>query len=480
MTAKRFSRILSSAALILAFIFGAAMSVSCMLALIDDAPPLMSLMSPIITVSLIVFAAFLIFKFSKPSEISLALLVFCISLLIRGAFSLIVRTQPNSDFSTLYIAAESLINGDSSWLFGDYFSLWPYQIPFVIYEAFVLKFFNSIVALKFINILLLSGTSLLIYRLSRLFASQGAALTTAIIYTILPEPTSLVTLLSNQHISLFLMLLGIYIALSSRSKHRFILSGALVSLGDLMRPEGIIVVAPLFLVSLLMIIGRKDKRHEIIKGIFLFIASFFLLRFVFWAALKSAGLAPFGISSGCPEWKFILGLDPDSKGTYNNTHSDILFIQDANVRRAEATSIIKGYFSSPASFARFLWDKTCLYYGGYFDSSWAFINTDLTIISFGNVSAVLVLYWIMVFDRVLFAAAAALAAGACLLGLNDTPSPLLLFCAIVLCAFFCSYLFIEIQPRYRYFISPYLFIMSSYLLNRTRFFSLSAVRPRSH
>lgn len=52
----------------------------------------------------------------------------------------------------IYNAARDVVAGDNSLLENSFFSTWGYQIPFVYYEAFILKLFGSEFALKMLNV----------------------------------------------------------------------------------------------------------------------------------------------------------------------------------------------------------------------------------------------------------------------------------------------------------------------------------------
>ena len=96
------------------------------------------------------------------------------------------------------------------WLEKPFFSIWCYQIPFVYYEAFILKLFGSELVLKLLNVAFMVVTNVLIYMIAREWAGPRAAFAVAVLYSVYPAPVLLSSVLTNQHISLMFLMLGIY------------------------------------------------------------------------------------------------------------------------------------------------------------------------------------------------------------------------------------------------------------------------------
>ena len=114
---------------------------------------------------------------------------------------------------------------DKSWLENSFFSAWGYQIPFVYYEAFILKLFGSELALKLLNVAFMVVTNVLIYLIAGKCTNSRAAFITAVLYSVYPAPVLLSSVLTNQHISLMFFMLGIYFYLVNPSWRRALISG---------------------------------------------------------------------------------------------------------------------------------------------------------------------------------------------------------------------------------------------------------------
>lgn len=475
MAAAKFTRFLSGLALFFAAVVCVIFAYSCVFQFITEKTAPTEVLIPALLIIFLAAILIILARAFKLPEWVLIAFILLISLITRSFFLLRFGTQPDSDFLLLYVSAQGLAGGDMSFLHDSYFVLWAYQIPFVVFEAGILKLFGAMTALKIINLICMLGISLLIYKLARLFVSSEAAFSFSVLYSLAPEPLLLSSVLTNQHLSLFFLLLGLYIALKERRPAHIFLGGVLIALGDLMRPEGILVIAALLFLYVLRIIKGEDGRKTAFFRLFLLAASFFLLRLLAFIVFHALGLAPFGLDSGCPEWKFILGLDPMQKGSYNETNTAILHITNAAERRKEAFRLISANFTDFGSLASFLRDKAAYFYGAFPDSSWAFFGVDTNgLLLFGQPLKE-ALRTVFIFDRVLFALASLLSAVAFAVGLKPkakTPQAAI-FCAFLCVFFFGAYLLIEVQPRYRYFITPFLFIMSAYAAG-----AMAAILPR--
>ena len=441
--------------------------ISCLLGFSKYAESLLQVLLYAVLVVIIYLLIKLVYRLIGKPETRLLLIITTVSLILRVLFAVFIKTQPGSDFWEMYNAAVKLTQGNTSWLHADYFRLWSYQIPFVIYQAAIYKLFGSMLALKLMNCLFMVGINILVYKLSRLFTSAEASFTAAMIYAVCPEVIFLTSLLTNQHISLFFILLGLYVITSGRGPLSSLGGGILIGLGNLMRLEAVIVIASVVIVAIIYFLKRPSDRKKELLYAGIALVSYFGVYFLCSMIIRQVGLAPYGISNNCPEWKFIVGLNPDTMGTYDMTHGDILFISDQALRRGEAVRVISDYFSSFRAFAGFLWRKVQLFYGEPFDFTWALNYLDLSKNKFAGMAAGNAAYLVSVADRVLFTLVSAFAGAGCIKTLANKKEPhrLYLVCAAALCLVFAAFLFIEIQPRYRYFVLPMLYIMFAYALD---------------
>ena len=95
--------------------------------------------------ALAAFSAYLAAR--RLPERALPALVVLAALLVRAPFALLPDAEQVSDFALLYDSAASLAGGDASALSGEYFLHWGYQVPFVLYEALVIRLGGGVGAL---------------------------------------------------------------------------------------------------------------------------------------------------------------------------------------------------------------------------------------------------------------------------------------------------------------------------------------------
>ena len=401
-----------------------------------------------------------------------AVLVICF--LARLAYVLLIPTHPFSDFELLYSAAASSAAGDFSWAAdpSGYFGLWTYQIPFVLYQALILRLFGSIWALKIMNLLFMTGTDYLIYLIARRFLSENAAVCSAALYAVWPGSFHLAPVLTNQHISVFFTLLAIYLLLTEHGLPRFIAAGILLALGDLMRPEGIIFITALLGCALCIAVSdlRKENLLRLLAGCVLLLASYFLFKRLCALVLGLCGAAPNGIGSGFREWKFILGLDPDSElGGYSETHAALLEITDPALRSAQARAVISGYLARwrelPALFLR----KMREMWGGEEDLNWSLLGLNSGTELLPGITVTGFRHYLRLWEKGTYILVWTLALGGCISMIKEPRKSGNLgavLCAAVIVLAFAAYLLIEVQTRYRYFVMPFVFILASALIDR--------------
>ena len=252
--------------------------------------------------------------------------------------------------------------------------------------------------------------------------------------------------LTNQCISLAFILLGVYLACSP-SWRRQLPAGLALAFGDLMRPEGLLALAGLAVALLLTLIRRDGGVKKRAIGFAALLAAYFALKLAVSGAIALSGIAPGGIGNAVPEWKFVLGLDTATGGMYDAGMEYILDITDASERRAAALDAIRASLDNaggPGGLLLFFIEKAASFWGR-FEDSW---------LGAANASDALMQYA----GRAVFIAACALAA----LGGAERRTDFASNCVkAVVCANFAAYLLIEVQPRYRYFVLPFVCVLAA-------------------
>ena len=90
------------------------------------------------------FSAYLAAR--RLPERALPALVVLAALFVRAPFALLPDAEQVSDFALLYDSAAALAGGDASAFSGEYFLHWGYQVPFVLYEALVIRLGGGVAA----------------------------------------------------------------------------------------------------------------------------------------------------------------------------------------------------------------------------------------------------------------------------------------------------------------------------------------------
>mgnify|MGYP000994994873 CR=1 FL=1 len=393
------------------------------------------------------------------------LVIILVSFLLRLFFIIIVNTPISSDFLLIYDAAKKVIVGDTSWQEQSFFSTWSYQIPFVYYEALLLKLFRTELILKIFNIAFMVSTNVLIYLIAKEYTNSRIAFISAFLYSIYPAPILLTSVLTNQHISLFFFITGIYFYLIRPTWLRMILAGTFFALGNLMRPEGILVIGSVILHHLIMIqynIKWKNLKQHLCK-LLLLLLIYGLIMQTSTVLFKITGAAPHGIANNCPEWKFIVGLDTDSMGTYNEKNASIILISDLQTRKEQAKDIIVKSLKSSKNIPLFFIEKFKIMWGRVEATTWSLshIQNDKIIFQLGDITYRHIIDLVLYFDKGIVIIQLMALIFSCISMWKEQGRNNMFFFIILIILNYFTYTLIEIQPRYRYFIMPSFFILSA-------------------
>jgi len=416
-----------------------------------------------------VFGILILFTNFVSSEKIYIILILAASLFCRLCFALLVQTPIDGDFLLIYNAAKDVIAGNKSWLEKPFFSNWGYLVPYVYYEALILKLFGSDFALKLLNIAFMVATNMLVYLVSRKLTSPRNAFIAALFYAVYPAPVLLSTVLTNQHISLMFFMLSVYFYIDAdSSRNHALLSGLFLFLGNLMRPEAIVIIAAMVIHTLVKTAGNPEWIHikNKLSGTLTVLAVFTVLTGLSAALFRVTGAAPHGISNNRPEWKFVLGLDTDSKGVYNEEYAYILSISDSELREKEAEKIISESLRKCNSISLFFLEKSKTMWANMETDSWSLrhIQKDRPVWEqYPDFTYKKVIDNIIYFDKAVYILLHILTIIGCIILLITPVSRRHgeFFFVILLLVNYTVYLFIEIQTRYRYFIMPFFFILAA-------------------
>ena len=404
----------------------------------------------------------------KRSAIMAPALLLVFAVLSQVLTVVSVDSQPVSDFGLMYSSALSALNGDFSWLETQYYRNWAYQIPFVMYEALVLSVCNSLRALQIMNIFFAVGCIWLVYMISSLYLGQDKAVLTGFVYALCPAAFILTPVLTNQHISLFFMLLGLYVYLrylDAGKKSRYVsaaAAGAFLAVGNLMRAEAVVII--LSIIFCVMIYRCCRREFKAILPVALLTLVYFALQYAVGKIFALCGIAPYGIGNNAPQWKFVVGLDFMIGGTYTGRNSFILSITDNAQRWQETINAIKQSYAEGMSIPALILNKVEAFWNSAEPLYFVFTGSSGEVmgIDVETFSKSFYLYE-RAYRLCLYLLSAAGVVKMLVCRKREFCFALRLMTTIV-CVFFVVYLLIEVQPRYRYVVNPFVVLMASTLL----------------
>lgn len=383
------------------------------------------------------------------------LLLFIISFIVRLVFIIVFNLPQVFDFATLLEASHMFSRGDYSFNQWFHFHTWGYQTGFVIYQGFLLRLFHSEFLLKLLNVLYSSFLVLFIYKVSKRISDEKSARVVSLLYMIFPFYLFLNSVMVNSHLATILMYLGILFLIKKEKCFKdYVIAGVLISLGNIIRPEGIIVVLSLLVYELFLF--DKGKIINTLVRVVSFLIVYFSIGFIASNLVIRSGVNPSGLENKDPLWKFVLGFNYETCGYYQDSDSQY------QVDRETEISIIKERaFGDLSRTGRLMLCKI--------DHFWLFSDLDLETGSFNeknlNVFGINVKfsdlsniavgfnYDVNLFILIMF-----------FIGIFANRKKIsneVLFLLIMCVITFFVFLFIEIQPRYMYFIHVSLFILAS-------------------
>jgi hypothetical protein len=400
----------------------------------------------------ILFFRYLIAKI--PAKIYL-FFILILGFLLRMWWINVIDTAPVSDFGILLNTAKHLANGDIEFIhkqYALYFYNYPYNIPFVIYEAVILKIFHSIWILKLLNVIYSIISIYLLYLISLKISNRKASLTILTIAAIFPNYIYVTSVLSNQILAFMLILTGIYLFFERKN---LLLTGLFFAFAQIIRPLGIVFVIGMAGFILLHVISQhKNTFSEKIKKIFIsafqLFGTYYATVFIVFSLINLTGLPEKSMfHDPIPYYKFLVGLNHQSTGKANG--DDAKLSKTASDFKKEALHKIKKRIHNKKALL-FLFRKKI-------NNFWGMYNTDM--------------YWSYkgvkkandIFDYYtyyLYGAMLVLSGFLLLLILFDKADihEFIYYILIMLLLFGFIYLWIEIQARYRYSII-FIFIILS-------------------
>ncbi|MCQ6278666.1 glycosyltransferase family 39 protein [Bacillus sp. EB600] len=390
---------------------------------------------------------------------------------IRITWVLLIKTMPASDFSIMYESAKQAANGDYSFISNDYFSSWVYQLGFTYYEALVIKLFGDhIIVLKLLNVFFSMGTAIIIYQITKNVFNEFSARTAALLYTFYIPSIIYCSVLTNQHLSTFLFFLGMYflVVKGLSARNNWILIGLAIGLGNIMRPAGSFFLLAICMYTLFYQIFplRKKKSINFTTRLIGVLAVYFLVQQLVSTGLIYSGLSDKPLSNQNPYWKFAVGLNYYSNGTWNLDDQNYVGKFKLGKERNEAElSLIKERLQDKKKISTLFVNKFIAFWSDPDASiSWALDKIDKPDLK----------QFLFKYERIIYISSCLFAIGSItLIRKRNEFSPILY---ILLSGYVAVHLMVEIQTRYRFDILPVLIIFAGYGVDRFHLFIQKQLR----
>ena len=411
-----------------------------------------------------------------PAIRGFAAVLFLVRFALALFFILWLGSQPVQDFDTMYSAAVQLAQGSHDYLNDVYFYNWAYQSAFVAYEALVVRLFGpTLFPLQLLNALYLAGTTVLVYLIASRFLPRRAAMAAGVLYTIYPAPLFLAGVLTNQHLAAFLLYLAVYLLVSGQTLTPLRAAGAgvLIALGNAMRPIGIILVLATVLWALMRAL-RRAGRERVLPALLpaaLTAAGYALASVLLSGLIIVTGVNPEGLTNNQPLWKFVVGLNQESSGSWNQSDYDTyLSLPPEEAGQAMAQAVQERLKAGPVDLAGLAWRKSAVMWGANEDLFWGFghLDQEAPAITFPVTLTWGTLQRLLIYcDKGVYFLTFCLAMLGILGRLRRPercgPSLLLI---LTFCGYYAVHLIVEVQSRYRYFLMPCVVLLAGLCLSR--------------
>ncbi|MBR4149996.1 MAG: glycosyltransferase family 39 protein [Firmicutes bacterium] len=303
---------------------------------------------------------------AKLKAWQLVCILFAFSLALKLSAVFLIAPEDFSDFWTFRVGAASIARGDVSFVERlDYYKIWAYQFGFEWMMSPFFKLFGQQGHMfgLILNSVFAAGCTPLVFANGERFLSRRNAVFAALLFTVLPITVDLSSVFTNQQVSAFFNLLAVFVLIRKPGAVSGALAGLCFCLAKIARPDEIVYVAA---VSVAVILLMRTRRG------FLSLACMLVSYFAFFklAELAVSPLQPYGLGNGYPLYKFVVGFNEASYGTYSAeiskaTFENEAFIADHVLRDAETKRMIGEELSiGPLRLLRLFGYKTAIQWTG--------------------------------------------------------------------------------------------------------------------
>lgn len=423
-----------------------------------------SVLGSLILFSACVLIGYIIYKLSKNgcSNKMILLIILLLAFFLRLLYILLVDVKPFSDFGLIYRCGQKFASHDYSVFKGtSYIARFPHLTILTIYFGMMVKIFpNALFAIKLTNVILSTISVYIIYLISKNVCENSEnVLMVSFTACIFPPFIFYNSVLCSENLAIPFFLISIYLFImtvkSKKSSVYILSSGLALSIGNLFRMVGIIM---LIAYILYLIIYCRNKSS--IKKCILLAISFFIPLIIANTVLLKSNITQYPLWHGRePVVTSILkGTNIKSIGMWNKEDSEIPKKCNYNYDKTQAVSmsIIKERLTKtplPELIAFYVVKFIAQWSSG--DFAGAFWSTgDLSTLSSKlTLSTILFLYAQILYIILMISIYMQLFRAE-----SKKDSNLINLVYIIFCGFGLFYLMIEQQQRYAYIVS-WIFIL---------------------
>lgn len=289
------------------------------------------------------------------------LLIFAIVAIIW--LKLVPQTQV-SDFKAFWRTAPKALEGKAIYKYdNDYFAKWAYQTGYLVYVMTVVKVFgHKVIAIQLLNVLYQVLILLMSYILAmQLFKKVGVARLTVFILMIDLDWFALNSQADNQYLGMLLFLVTFYLIMKNKY-WAYAMAGITLGVGSIIRPIGPVVIAGIVVYALLYLFIHNNQFNW--SGLGKILITLVIYQVIFSAAgmaIKSSGLNEYGLTNRDSEWKFVVGLDANSNGSYDQGMVNRFNLKDSRAKMsAQEHQVIRENISnlnSTHGWLKLFWNK---------------------------------------------------------------------------------------------------------------------------
>lgn len=410
-------------------------------------------------------------------------IIFVAALIPRLIICFTIRSEPWSDFHYYFEIAKNMAGGDI--LAGrDFCPIFPELQGFMFWQGLLVRVFGpGLITAKVLNSIFTSCTCIIIYFITRRMNCKNSMLP-ALLYAFYPSNILFSSVLTCQNIAtpLFYLAFLILLTKSNSTKKKiliYIFTGLILGLANIMRPIGLPILAGVVIfVFIDNFIKHKDNtglKRLINSAVCLIVcACYFVVTLSFSLFLYKSNITNEPFVSGDMRYKIVIGTHFPSSGSYEQELANTYINGDEAVRKELYDEHVRSVINAPlrtlslivakigqtwlffdiAPF--FLFENDIVRLEGAQSSGQLNNEESNTLVTLKNMTKIF-----NILDPIYCTIIYCFAIWYIWSIRKKRPSAGVTLLLLVLLLFAAANVLVEVQPRYRYFAMPALFIFAS-------------------